>query len=1025
MNPLRSVFLAVSLWPAQAAGLPSDHAEKMARGCELFRQDVRQLLHQHCVKCHGGEKTRSDFDLTTREGLLRGGKEGIVLRPFAAAESRLLKLVRHVEEPEMPDQQPKLPDADIAKIAAWIDLGAPYDEPLVAGKPPPRDRSAVTDANRQWWSFQTIRTVAPPKGAANPVDAFLLRAAAGRRLRLNPSAERRQLLRRACLDVTGLPPSPEASEAFLTDPSPDAWPRLIARLLDSPAYGERWARHWLDVARFAESSGFEHDYDRPNAFHYRDFVIRALNEDLSFAQFVCWQLAGDEFAPGDPWALAATGFLGAGVFPTQITANEVERTRYDALDDMLATTSSAFLGLTVGCARCHDHKFDPIPTRDYYRLLSTFTSTVRSNVELDLDPAASARAQAKFGAEQRRLADELMAFENRELRPKFALWRGKSAPDLPSSVWSVLDVSGIVSAAGATFKKLPDDSWLAEGKNGASDVYTIIATTLRRGLTGLKLEALTDASAPHHGPGRADNGNFALSRIRVQAEPLTGGAVRDVKLVGTEATHEQNQTSLSAASSLDDDPKSGWAVDGGGIGKDQAASFTFAEPLDFVQGVKLTISLEFSVNTGHTIARPRLSVFADGKPRLQDAVLPRAVAALIPALRSGLALTTDEAEALFNWWKRSDRIWTERQGKFAEHAKNAPSTKTPVLICAEGYPPLVMHSQGPPFLPATHILQRGDPNQKKDVAQPGFLQVLMRGADEKEWQWSPPAGASYSGRRRTLANWLTDPVHGAGGLLARVAVNRLWQHHFGRGLVATPNDFGQMGARPSNPELLDWLAGELIRNGWHLKPIHQLLMTSAAYQQSTSIDPAKLAADPDNILWLRRVPQRLEAEAIRDSVLAVSGALDGTMFGPGTLDERSRRRSIYFTIKRSRLVNSMVVFDAPEPLTSQGFRPTTTVAPQALLMMNGAQTREWALAFARRAEVGLPTADVDFAPQIARIYALALGRSPSPEESAAAAAFIRRGVTAYASSGKTEARTLALADFCQTTLALNEFIYVD
>jgi mono/diheme cytochrome c family protein len=1022
---LSFVLLAAGFLPA-ADELPSDHAQKMARGLELFRKEVRPLLQQHCVRCHGGEKTRNDFDLATREGLLRGGKDGEAIKAFDASRSRLVKLIRHEEEPEMPDQKPKLPEADIAKIAAWIDLGAPYDEPLVAGKQPPRDRSVVTEVDRKWWSFQPLAKVAPPKNAAHPVDAFLLKAAESKKLALNPAAERRQLIRRAFLDVSGLPPAPEETEAFLADTSESAWPNLVARLLDSPAYGERWARHWLDVARFAESSGFEHDYDRPHAFHYRDFVIRALNSDMPFDQFARWQLAGDEFDSDNPLALMATGFLGAGVFPTQITANEVERTRYDAMDDMLATTSSAFLGLTVGCARCHDHKFDPFPTQDYYRLLSTFTTTVRANVDLELDPAAAKQAKEKFQTESARLADELKTFEANELRPKFESWLTNVPADFSAGAWWLLDVSNIVSKAGATFKRLPDDSWLAEGKNGASDVYTITATSTRRLLTGLKLEAMADSSAKQNGPGRADNGNFALSRISVTAEPLRGGAAREVKLASAEATHEQNKTNLSVASALDGDAKSGWAVDLGGIGKDQAAAFTFAEPVDFEGGVKLTVTLEFSVNTKHNIARPRLSVFTDGAPRLKGDVIPSAVAELLSRVREGATLTAAERGTVFDWWKMRDTGWREHTARVAEHAKKAPKTTTPVLVCAEGYPPLVMHSQGAAFFKETHILKRGDTNQKLKVAEQGFLQVLMRVADESRWQWSPPEGKPYSGRRRSLANWMTDTEHGAGALMARVAVNRLWQHHFGRGLVATPNDFGKTGALPSHPELLDWLAGELIRNGWRLKPIHQLLMTSTAYQQSTAASRAKLAADPDNALFLRRTTQRLEAEAVRDSALAVSGALDRKMFGAGTLDERSKRRSIYFTVKRSRLLNSMVVFDAPEPLTSQGVRPTTTVAPQALLLMNSAQTREWALVFANRVETDVKDAQSDdFTRHIARGYALALGRPPRRDETKAAATFIRDGVTAYAAAGKPNPRTHALADFCQTLLALNEFIYVD
>ena len=1000
-----------------AAALPPDHAEKMVRGLELFHREIAPLFKEHCIRCHGGEKIKGDLDMATREGLLKGGGEGLAMVPFKSGESYLMKLVRHEDDPHMPEKKPRLPEADIAKIAAWIDLGAPYDAPLVEGKAPPRDRSVVTDADRQWWSFQPLAKVTPPAGAAHPIDAFLLAAEKAKGLTFNPPADPRTLIRRATLDLTGLPPSPGDVEAFLKAPD-QSYAALLDRLLASPAYGERWARHWLDVARFAESSGFEHDYDRPNAFHYRDFVIKALNADLPFDQFARWQLAGDEFAPGDPQALMATGFLGAGVFPTQITANEVERTRYDAMDDMLATTSSAFLGLTVGCARCHDHKFDPIPTQDYYRMLSTFTTTVRSNINLDLNGDEGTKVRTEHEAEKTRRTNDVAAYEKGELRQKFEAWLAKDAT-LPVASWRLLEVESFLSQAGATFRKLDDGSWLASGKNGASDVYTITGTLLARPITGLKLEALTHESAPHNGPGRATNGNFALSRIRVTAQPLRGGPAHEVALTAPQVTHEQNKTSLSIASSLDGDSKSGWAVDLGGIGKDQAAAFTFAEPLDVEGGVRLVVSLEFGVNTGHNLVRPRLSLSTGTAPELKADALPAAVAALAPRLHS---LSVTERDVLFAWWKTRDAGWRDRTARLAEFSKKAPASGTPVLVCAEGYPPLVMHSQGAPFFNETSILKRGDPGQKQAVATQSFLRVLMREADEKRWQWTPPAGAQYSGRRRSLANWLTDVERGAGALMARVIVNRVWQHHFGRGLVASPNDFGKTGVPPSNPVLLDWLAGEFIRGGWKLKPLHRLIMTSAAYRQSTGSAPAKVAADPDSALFLRRIPQRLESEAVRDSILAVTGVLDPTMYGPGTLKEDSTRRSIYFTVKRSRLMTSMVVFDAPEPLSSQGARPTTTVAPQALLLMNSPQARQWAGSFARRVEQ--ETKSDDIAQLVARAYLLALARPPRGSEAQEAAAFIAAGIDTYTRAGKANARTQALADFCQAVLALNEFVYV-
>jgi len=1016
-----------------AVPLPADHAERMTRGLVTFTQHIRPVLVKSCLGCHGGEKTKGGLDLATREDLLKGGTEGAAIVPFSAKDSRLLKLVRHAEEPHMPSKADKLSPEVITRLAGWIDDGAPYDSPLLAGKVA-KDKSKVTDEDRKWWAFQPLARPTPPpignrqSAIGNPVDRFLLAKAAPRQLAT--LADKRTLIRRAHLDLHGIPPTPEAVDDFLKDTAPDAWPKLLARLLDSPRYGERWARHWLDVARFAESSGFEHDYDRPGAFHFRDFVIKALNSDLPFDQFLRWQLAGDEFEPDNPLALSATGFLGAGVFPTQITANEVERTRYDAMDDMLSTTGSAFLGLTIGCARCHDHKYDPLPNEDYYRMLATFTTTVRSVVDLEMEPEKSRDAKTKWQAAAAPLAAELKRHEA-SLAPKFDAWLASGAAMPTGGVWTVVELASTKSKAGATFKKLDDLSYLAEGANGASDEYTFTFTTTQRRLTGLRLEALAHASMTKAGPGRADNGNFALSKITVAAAPLGNPtAPRPVALAKAVADFEQNQSSLSIASSLDNDPKSGWAVDPQ-FGKDHAAVFTFAEPVDFEAGATFTVRLQFEVNTKHNIGRPRLALMADAEPTLKGEDLPAKVAEVLRKSKQpefAAKLATAERETLLAWWLRKDAGWRDRQAKLTAHASSEPGTKTQVLVCAEGNKPLRMHTQGADFFEQTHFLRRGSTDQKLGVAPQGFLQMLTRTADVgQRWQWQPPTGAKFSGRRRSLANWLTDVDHGAGALVARVAVNRLWQHHFGRGLVATPDDFGRTGALPSHPELLDWLAGELVRNGWQLKPIHQLIMGSAAYRagsvQSTKAGDARTEkATPLNTEhFLHRQPRRLEGEALRDAMLAVSGQLDATMFGPGTKDERSKRRSIYFTMKRSQLIGSMVVFDQPEPLVSQGARPTTTVAPQALLLMNGPQVREWAEAFARRLESDTP--GTESPAQVARAYLLALSRPPTAKEQASAAAFLASQTASYEAEKKPNARSLALADFCQVLFGLNEFAY--
>ena len=987
----------------------------MARGLELFQKDVSGLLKQNCLRCHGGDKTKGDLDLTTREDALRGGKDGPVIVPFDAAGSLLVDLINHTKEPPMPDKKPKLVPEAIAKISAWINDGAPYAEPLIAGKKPKRDPAKVSDEDRQWWAFQPLKAnfgfTPDTTGGVNPIDQFLLAKAKPSGFTFSPPADTRTLVRRMYLDLTGLPPTPEELEAALSDPS-----STIGKLLDSPRYGERWARHWLDVARFAESSGFEHDYDRPFAFYYRDFVIKALNQDMPYDQFVKWQLAGDEYEPANPLALAATGFLGAGVFPTQITANEVERTRYDAMDDMLATTGSAMLGLTVGCARCHDHKYDPIPTRDYYRMLSTFTTTVRSNIEVEIEPEKAKVLKAGWEQQRANLAAALKTVEN-GLQPRFDQSIASGFPDAGTDAWTLLEPTELKSNAKATFKPLGDGSYLVEGENAAHDVYTITTAPKQKHITALRLETLTHPSMKGSGPGRAANGNFGLSKITVSTTPAKEGGATEAKIARAFATHEQNKTSLSIAAALDENPGSGWAVDGQ-IGKDQAAVFVFDQPLDLPEGARLTIKLSFAVNTQHNIGRPRFSVTSAAAPRLEGGALSAPVAAAMRKARSGVRLADAEHQALFDWWKQREPAWMEENAKLAGHKAKEPRSLATMLICGEGYPPLVMHSQGAPFFEATYLLKRGNPDLKDGVAEPGFLQVLSRANDAKHWQWQPPAGVKFSGRRRSLSNWMTDVDHGAGPLLARVMVNRLWQHHFGTGIVSTPSDFGRTGALPAQPELLDWLAGELIRNGWKLKPLHQLIMSSSAYRQSCQRDPAKENADPANALFMRRVPQRLEAESIRDSMLAVSGLLDETMYGPGAREEAGRRRSIYFNIKRSQLIGSMVAFDAPEPLASQGARPTTTVTPQALMLMNSPQARACAEALASRST----TKDGDVTPHIARVYTLCFGRAPTRDETGAALAFMQSQSASYGADKKPDQ---AFADFCQVLLGLNEFVYVN
>src|SRR5581483_3216167 len=491
-------------------------------------------------------------------------------------------------------------------------------------------------------------------------------------------------------------------------------------------------------------------------------------------------------------------------------------------------------------------------------------------------------------------------------------------------------------------------SVLVSGTKPDFDTYTFVYHTSLKNITAIRLEALSHPTLDKGGPGRASNGNFALSDFRVTAAPRSGKekAVA-LKLVRPRATFDQK--GLPVAAAIDKDGTSAWAIDPQ-IGKDHAAVFELETPTGFEEGTLLTFTLTFKNHTGHAIGRPRLSLTTKAAASLEGSPIPELVARSLAALaeQSDKDLPEAETAALRKWAFTLDPHWQQLQKALDDHRNDEPKAAVvKALICSEGVPALRTHSQGGDFLPHTHFLQRGDPNQKGEIATQSFLQVLMRAPEqEKHWQVPPPPGWRTSYQRRALAAWITDVDHGAGHLLARVIVNRLWQHHMGRGLVGTPSDFGFKGERPTHPELLDWLAQELIDHGWRLKPIHKLIMTSAAYRQDNQYDKERAARDPENLWHWRRVPHRLEAEIIRDALLAVSGTLDPTMFGPGTLDPKHKRRSIYFFVKRSKLIPTMVLFDAPEPLQGIEQRTTTTIAPQALLLMNNKLVRDCAEHFA-------------------------------------------------------------------------------
>jgi mono/diheme cytochrome c family protein len=1018
-----------------AVAADANHARDMAEGLRLFQAEIRPLFTEHCLECHGGKSVKGDFDLATRETFFAGGLVGT-----PGGKSPLLAVLRHEDEPFMPHKKDKLPDAAIDAIARWIALGAPYDRPLVEGVAVKKRAMEITDADREFWSFRPLAVAAPPavRDTAWPrtdLDRFILAALEKKNLAPNAEADRRTFIRRAHLDLLGLPPSSAEIDAFVADPAPDAAARLVDRLLASPHYGERWARHWLDIARFAESHGFEQDYDRPYAYHYRDFLIRAFNADLPYDDFVRWQLAGDELAPGNPLALAATGFLGAGAFPTEITEAEFEKSRYDELDDMVGTTGNAMLGLTISCARCHDHKYDPIPAADYYRFAATFTRTIRSYIdhEPEAERRAFAAAQDKWFARAAELAATAQRHEEESIEPAFRRWLAGPPAATPAEPWRVLDFTTVKSAGGATLDRLHDGSVLLSGENPDFDFVTFVSEVRSpEKIAALRLEALAHPWLPRGGPGRAHDGNFTVS-LRVKADPIgappaaTGNRAVFDELVDAVATFELNNDARGAGAAIDDNTKqTGWSLPSAAVGRDQALVVRFAKPQGFPAGTRLTIVVNAGWNVQHIAGRMRLSVSsaADAPVAVGHSLPQRTAEALAIWRERGVdALDAASQAELRRWFARTDARWSALRAEVDAHAAARPRPpRTKMQITADGFPPTRHNSDNkkyPHFYPETHLLARGDPTQKSGAVAPGFLQVLARTEDEARWRIAPPEGWTRSGFQRAgLAHWMTDTERGAGHLLARVIVNRVWHHHFGRGLVDTPSDFGVQGGTPSHPELLDWLARDLIAHGWRLKRLHRLIMTSAVYRVGAEAAPAKLAADPDNVLHWRWTPRRLEAEAMRDSLLSVSGLLDPALFGPGSLDPDMNRRSVYFFIKRSELVPAMMTFDWPEHLVSIGQRSLTTVSPQALKFLNSPQSRRYAQALAER--VAAP----DLATSVQAAYRLVLGRPANEHEVDEARTFVAAQREAHAAAGQAGAERLALADYCQAVFSLNEFLYI-
>jgi hypothetical protein len=886
------------------------------------------------------------------------------------------------------------------------------------------------------WAFRPLNRPRVPESPAanqaslNPIDAFIRAKLEEHGFAPSPEADKRTLLRRVHFDLIGLPPTPDELRAFMADASPEAYEHAVDRLLASPRYGERWARHWMDAAHFAETHGHDQDRIRTNAWPYRDYLIGSFNSDKPYARFVQEQVAGDVLFPDDPQAVVALGFIAAGPWDESslrdIREDTIDRQigRYLDRDDMVTTVMQTFTSTTVQCARCHDHKFDPIPQRDYYALQAVFAGVDRANRIYDADPAVHRRRQALLQLRKRGERGERDLLLGADTQSEVAAWERERA-QRPVE-WKVVEPSTFVSAGGATLTRQTDGSLLAGGTRPERDTYTITVPVPISTLTAVRLEVLPDPSLPRNGPGRQDNGNLHLSEFQVLLFEPGATQARELPLVS--ATADFNQAGWTIEHALDRNEKTAWGIHPA-EGEPHRAVFQLNQPAALTPGATLAFVLKQLHGEGHLIGRPRLSV---------TDVQPAARARLLPAEIERILATPSS--------QRSD---DERQALAAFHLKEKISAELAALP-----KPSLVYAAASDFEPdgglkpagaprQVQVLRRGDINKPQEAAMPGALSCINALPARFDLADAGDEGA----RRAALARWLASADN---PLTWRSAVNRVWHYHFGRGLVDTPNDFGRMGGRPSHPELLDWLAVWFRDDArGSLKQLHRLIVTSATYRQVSSVDALKgskvqsgenestrfnpstlqpFSRDADNRLLWRMNRTRLDAEQVRDALLWISDSLDLRMGGPSDMQfdlqpgihvtpkvdyakfdvasPAARRRSVYRFLFRTLPDPFMDALDCPAGDQLTPSRNASVTVQQALAMWNDALVVYYAERFAERLGSTANTTEA----QIRLAYEWALNRPPTGKE--------LDELSAYA-------RQHGLVNLCRLVFNTNEFMFVN
>ena len=782
-------------------------------------------------------------------------------------------------------------------------------------------------AEETHWSLRPLEKPPIPKSAySNPIDAFISQQLKNAKLSFSDPADKRAWIRRVYYDLIGLPPSPAEINNYLNTDQPNAEELLVDKLLASPRHGERWARHWMDVVRYAETHGHDEDAIRENAWPYRDWLIGALNNDMPYADFVRAQVAGDMIVAEVPGATAATGFLACGPWDSSsqmgISDGTIDKkiAQYLDRDDMLSATMSTFTSTTVHCARCHDHKFDPVSLEDYYSLQAVFAGVDKADRLFDIEPETSIK-RSKLLAEQRNFEKQI---NDPKIAKEASSWARKLQQNLP--IWDPLNLKEIISSADTPHTVLPDNSILFRGDAPEKDTYGISGTTKLNKLTAIKVEVLADPSLPMNGPGRAPNGNLHLSEIQVKIDGTPAPIER--------ASADFNQTDWEINKAIDGKKETAWGIHPQ-EGKSHQSVFIFKEPISISKLTTIKITLDQVHGGSHLIGRLRVDLTGSKYPDA-ELKIPEKIAKIIRASK--------------------DEQSPEHKGALALHylrTKNSENLATlpdPGKVFAVTSNFTAIGNFKPAIKPReVHILERGNIHSPKEIATPGALSCIP----DLQSRFQIPKESNEGTRRLALADWLADKNN---VLTWRSIVNRVWHYHFGRGIVSTPNDFGKMGTVPTHPNLLDWLAVEFRNRGGSLKWLHKTIVLSKTYRQSTNDQPECQSIDSENKLLWRMNRQRLDAESIHDTVLSISGMLDLTMGGPSARQFTSKkgihvtptldylgfnpddpanfRRSVYRFVFRTVPDPLMEALDCPNASQLAPRRASSVTALQALAMLN-------------------------------------------------------------------------------------------